>query len=67
MVAVRGPDGRLFTAIYNGRIRPVRIPEPDSLPARFAHRLVALAAAAGVGWARKGGTSGAQSDASDRP
>ena len=41
MVAVRGPEGWLFTAIHNGRIRPVRIPEPDSLPARFAHRLVA--------------------------
>lgn len=67
MVAVRGPEGWLFTAIHNGRIRPVRIPEPDSLPARFAHRLVALAAAAGVGWSRKGSTSRAQSDAFDRP
>jgi uncharacterized protein (TIGR02246 family) len=66
MVAVRGADGWLFTAIHNGRIRPVRIPEPDSLPARFAHRLVALAAAAGVGWAGKG-VSRTRSDDSDRP
>jgi uncharacterized protein (TIGR02246 family) len=53
LVAVRGPEGWRFTAIHNGRIRPVRIPEPDSLPARFAHALVAAAAATGVGWARK--------------
>jgi uncharacterized protein (TIGR02246 family) len=67
MVAVRGPEVWLFTAIHNGRIRPVRIPEPDSMPARFARRLVALAAAAGVGWAGKGDGSLAQSDASGQP
>jgi uncharacterized protein (TIGR02246 family) len=54
LVAVRGAEGWRFTAIHNGRIRPVRVPEPDSLPARLAHGLVAAAAAAGVGWARKG-------------
>ena len=53
LVAVRGPEGWRFTAIHNGRIRPVRIPEPDSLPARFAHALVAAAEATGIGWARK--------------
>ena len=54
LVAVRGAEGWRFTAVHNGRIRPVRIPEPDSLPARLAHGLVAAAAAAGMGWARKG-------------
>jgi len=54
LVVVRGTEGWRFTAIHNGRIRPVRIPEPDSFPARFAHALVAAASAAGVGWARKG-------------
>lgn len=54
LVAVRGPEGWRFTAIHNGRVRPVQIPEPDSLPARFARGLVALAAKAGIGWAAKG-------------
>jgi uncharacterized protein (TIGR02246 family) len=54
LVAVRGIEGWRFTAIHNGRVRPVRIPEPDSLPARFAHALVAAAKTAGVGWTRKG-------------
>ena len=53
VVAVRGLEGWRFTAIHNGRIRPVRIPEPDSLPARFARALVAAAAATGLGRARK--------------
>jgi uncharacterized protein (TIGR02246 family) len=51
VVAIRGPDGWRFTAIHNGRIRPMQIPEPDSLPAQVARGLVALAAKAGVGWA----------------
>jgi uncharacterized protein (TIGR02246 family) len=59
IVAVRGPDGWRFTAIHNGRIRPLRIPEPDSAPARFARRLVALAARAGIGWAAKDHDPGA--------
>jgi uncharacterized protein (TIGR02246 family) len=53
IVAVRGPEGWRFTAIQNGRVRPVQIPEPNSLPARFARGLVGLAAKAGVGWAAK--------------
>jgi uncharacterized protein (TIGR02246 family) len=53
VVAVRRPEGWRFTAIHNGRVRPVQIPEPDSLPARFARGLVGLAARAGVGWAAK--------------
>ena len=54
LVAVRGAEGWRFTAIHNGRIRPVRIPAPDSLPAQFARGLVSAATAAGVGWRRKG-------------
>ena len=53
VVAVRGPEGWRFSAIHNGRIRPVQIPEPDSFPARFARRLVGIAARAGIGWAAK--------------
>jgi uncharacterized protein (TIGR02246 family) len=53
VVAVRGPEGWRFTAIHNGRIRPLQIPEPDSLPARFTRRVVGFAARAGIGWAAK--------------
>jgi len=56
VVATRGPERWRFTAIHNGRVRPLQIPEPDSFPARFAHGLVALAAKAGVGWAAKDAT-----------
>jgi uncharacterized protein (TIGR02246 family) len=62
VVAVRGPEGWRFTAIHNGRIRPVQIPGPDSFPARFARGLVAVAARARIGWAAKG--AGAPSPAS---
>ena len=40
IVAVRGPDGWRWTAIHNGRIRPVGVPSPDSVPARVARTLV---------------------------
>jgi len=53
VVAVRGPESWRFTAIHNGRIRPVQVPEPDSFPARFARSLVGLAAHAGIGWRAK--------------
>jgi uncharacterized protein (TIGR02246 family) len=54
VVAVRGPEGWRFSAIHNGRVRPVQIPGPDSFPARFARGLVELAARVGIGWAAKG-------------
>jgi uncharacterized protein (TIGR02246 family) len=40
IVAVRTPDGWRFRAIHNGRVRPVRIPEPNSFPARAARVMV---------------------------
>jgi uncharacterized protein (TIGR02246 family) len=61
LVAVRGAEGWRFTAIHNGRVRPVRIPAPDSFPARCAHAFVAAATAAGLGWKRKG-VRGAESN-----
>jgi uncharacterized protein (TIGR02246 family) len=57
VVAVRGPEGWRFTAIHNGRVRPVQIPEPDSFPARIARGLVGLAARAGIGWRAKDSAS----------
>jgi uncharacterized protein (TIGR02246 family) len=53
LVAVRGPQGWRFTAIHNGRVRPVQIPLPDSFPAKAARGLVGLAGRLGIGWAAK--------------
>jgi uncharacterized protein (TIGR02246 family) len=39
IVTVRDAEGWRFTAFHNGRVRPQRIPEPNSLPSR-ASRLV---------------------------
>lgn len=49
LVAVRTDDGWKFTAFQNGRVRPVRIPEPTSLPAKAARLLARLARLAGIG------------------
>ena len=52
ITAVRTPDGWRFTAIHNGRIRPVGVPEPDSVPAKMARGLVRTTARLGMGRAR---------------
>jgi uncharacterized protein (TIGR02246 family) len=52
VVAVRTPDGWRFTAMHNGRIRPVGIPAPDSFPSRAARGLVRATGALGIGRAR---------------
>lgn len=49
IVAVRGQEGWRFAAIHNGRVRPVRIPEPDSFPSRMAHTLVGASGRLGIG------------------
>jgi uncharacterized protein (TIGR02246 family) len=36
LVAVRSDQGWRFTAIHNGRVRPVTIPAPDAMPSRMA-------------------------------
>jgi uncharacterized protein (TIGR02246 family) len=51
LVAVRTDDGWRFTALHNGRVRPVRIPAPDSMPSRLARALGRLARRLGVGQA----------------
>ena len=43
IVAVCGEDGWRFTAFHNGRVRPQRIPEPDSFPSRASRMLGRLA------------------------
>src|SRR5829696_5463449 len=49
IVAVRGSEGWRFSAIHNGRVRPMGIPEPNSLPARMAKVLVRVSRALGIG------------------
>lgn len=49
IVAVRCPEGWRFTAIHNGRVRPVGVPEPDSMPARIARGLVRASRTIGLG------------------
>lgn len=43
LVAVKTADGWRFAALHNSRVRPMRIPEPDSLPARMSHLFAAVA------------------------
>lgn len=52
IVAVRTEEGWRFTAIHNGRVRPMNIPEPNSLPARAARTLVQASRALGLGHTR---------------
>ena len=50
IVAVRdGDDSWRFTAIHNGRVRPVSVPEPDSAISRVARLLVRASDALGLG------------------
>ncbi|GIF11890.1 SgcJ/EcaC family oxidoreductase [Actinoplanes teichomyceticus] len=49
LVAVRTPNGWRFTALHNGRVRPVAIPAVDSAPARLARALGKLARSLGAG------------------
>lgn len=49
LVAVRTEDGWRFTALHNGRVRPVRIPAPDSMPSRLARAMGRLAGRLGIG------------------
>ncbi|GGM58256.1 hypothetical protein GCM10011608_49020 [Micromonospora sonchi] len=49
LVAVRAEDGWRFTALHNGRVRPVGIPDPDSLPSRMAQAMGRLANRLGIG------------------
>ena len=55
LVVVRTNDGWRFAALQNGRVRPVRIPAPDSMPSRLAQTLGLLAGRLGIGRARAGG------------
>ncbi len=49
LVAVRTEGAWLFTALHNGRVRPVRIPAPESLPSRMARAMGHAAHRLGLG------------------
>ncbi|NKY30953.1 SgcJ/EcaC family oxidoreductase [Nocardia gamkensis] len=49
LVLVRTSEGWRITAIHNGRIRPVTVPEPDSLPAGMSRLMSRAARRLGVG------------------
>ena len=48
LVAVRTDRGWLFTALHNGRVRPVQIPAPDSMPSRMTQVMGRAARRLGV-------------------
>lgn len=54
LVAVDTGSGWRFTAFQNTRVRPVRIPDPGSFPARASKGLARLAGALGAGKRPKG-------------
>ncbi|MEV2220739.1 SgcJ/EcaC family oxidoreductase [Nocardia vinacea] len=49
LVLVRTPEGWRITAIHNGRVRPVTVPEPDSFPARMSQLMARIARKLGLG------------------
>lgn len=52
IVAVRCSQGWRFAAMHNGRVRPLAIPEPDSVPSRLARLLVRTSGVLGIGLTR---------------
>ena len=49
LVAVREDGAWRVAALHNGRVRPVTIPEPASMPSRLSRAMTAVARALGVG------------------
>jgi hypothetical protein len=52
MVAVKTAGGWRVAAVHNGRVRPVRIPAPDSFPAPASRALTRAAGVLHIGRAR---------------
>ena len=49
VIAVRTSEGWRFTAFHNTRVRPVRIPEPNSFPSRASRSITRVARRLGTG------------------
>jgi uncharacterized protein (TIGR02246 family) len=43
MIAVRTEQGWMFSAAHNGRVRPMSIPTPESMPSRMSHAMAVTA------------------------
>jgi uncharacterized protein (TIGR02246 family) len=49
LVAVREDGGWRIAALHNGRVRPITIPGPASMPSRMSRAMTAVARALGIG------------------
>lgn len=49
LVAVKEDGAWRIAALHNGRVRPVGIPEPGSMPSRMSRAMTAVARALGIG------------------
>ncbi|MFG1789984.1 SgcJ/EcaC family oxidoreductase [Nocardia sp. NPDC049149] len=49
VVLVRTPEGWRISAIHNGRVRPVTVPEPESLPSTMSQLIGRIARLLGLG------------------
>lgn len=54
LVLARTPVAWRVSAIHNGRVRPVTVPEPDSFPARMSQLMSRIARTIGLGRRRSG-------------
>jgi uncharacterized protein (TIGR02246 family) len=54
IVVVNTDDGWRITAIHNGRVRPVTVPAPDSMPSRMSQAMTLTARRLGLGRATAG-------------
>jgi hypothetical protein len=46
---VRAVNGWRVTALHNGRVRPIFVPQPDSFPAKASRTMSRIAPALGIG------------------
>jgi len=49
LVALKTDDQWKFAALHNGRVRPIGLPDPRSLPSRLSHVMASAARVAGRG------------------
>ncbi|WP_405363472.1 hypothetical protein OG535_39335 [Kitasatospora sp. NBC_00085] len=49
VVVVHTDQGWRITAIHNGRVRPITVPDPDALPSRISRLMTRTARRLGIG------------------
>jgi uncharacterized protein (TIGR02246 family) len=52
IIVVRTEQGWRITAIHNGRVRPITVPDPDALPSRMSRLMTRTAHRLGIGHGR---------------